>query len=362
MFWIFSVHFNYLLCNVKVSIEKFGLKFVKPAGTSRGVMTVRDIWLLRLKDDAGREGVGEIAPLPGLSTELDDFFEDSLFHLAQSKRPESILDSAQKISSLRMGWESAMLDMVQGGNQILFPSDFTLGVKNMRINGLIWMGSPPDMLEQIKQKLALGFSCLKLKIGAIEFEKELELLRMIRGGFSAADLELRVDANGAFSVQQVHEKLNRLSEFQIHSIEQPVAAGMDDVMAEICSLSPVPVALDESLIGVHDDEEKVKFLQKIKPTYIVLKPTLHGGFTGCDAWINAAEKIQCGYWITSALESNIGLNAIAQYAAAKTPAVPQGLGTGALFHSNFDCRLRLKGQWMSFDPQASCSAILHESA
>lgn len=336
---------------MKVSIIPYTLKFLRPAGTSRGVMNDRKTWILVIEDEQGRKGLGEIAPLPGLSPEYDDLFERSLEYLQQANDATSLLQAASRMSSLQFAWETAMLDLSRGGKHVLFPGMFTEGKFRMKINGLIWMGDKDFMLEQVKQKLQQGFSCLKMKVGAIGLEDEKDVLSSIRKIFSKDDLEIRLDANGAFPAEDALSILEDLSQFHIHSIEQPIATGQIDKMASLCASSPIPVALDEELIGIHNRNDKQELLEHIKPHYIILKPSLHGGITGCDDWIMAANGAKASWWITSALESNIGLNAIAQYAASKGVTLPQGLGTGQLYETNFACPLVLEGEWMRFEPE-----------
>jgi L-alanine-DL-glutamate epimerase-like enolase superfamily enzyme len=230
----------------------------------------------------------------------------------------------------------------------LFPSKFTTGYDSILINGLIWMGSEVFMKQQIKEKIALGFSCLKMKIGAIDFKTEIEILKYIRKEFNSDDMELRVDANGAFEPLDALEKLKRLSEFNLHSIEQPIKQGQYDKMAELCEKTPLPIALDEELIGIYDLNSKKALIKQVKPQYIILKPSLIGGFHGSDTWIGIAENHNIGWWITSALESNIGLNAIAQYTYLKRSKWPQGLGTGALFSNNFESPLVVENGYLKY--------------
>jgi L-alanine-DL-glutamate epimerase-like enolase superfamily enzyme len=215
------------------------------------------------------------------------------------------------------------------------------------------MGNKAFMKQQIEVKLADGFHCLKLKIGAIDFEEELKLLGHIRQNFTLEQVEIRVDANGAFNKSEALNKLNQLTEFKLHSIEQPIQKNNTDSMSELCKMSPIPIALDEELIGVFSFEEKEQLLVKIKPQYIILKPSFVGGFRGTNEWILLAEKHHIKWWITSALESNIGLNAIAQWTYLKQNSLPQGLGTGALFTNNFDCQLEVSnGQlWFKMDKE-----------
>jgi L-alanine-DL-glutamate epimerase-like enolase superfamily enzyme len=218
------------------------------------------------------------------------------------------------------------------------------------INGLIWMGDVETMMTQLEQKIKLGFSCIKIKVGAIDFESECNFLAHIRKRFHSSDLTLRLDANGAFQPEDAMQKLNRLSEYNIHSIEQPIAPGQWKEMATLCKNSPFPIALDEELIGISSKQEKVTLIQDTKPQYIIIKPSLVGGWQGADQWVSIAEKLAVDWWATSALESNIGLNAIAQWASTKQINRPQGLGTGGLFTNNIDTPLYLRGQNMGFDP------------
>jgi L-alanine-DL-glutamate epimerase-like enolase superfamily enzyme len=257
------------------------------------------------------------------------------------REKEAVLSELPEWPSIYFGVEMVLKDWESNGDHILFNSDFTEGKTGIVINGLIWMGSKESMIAQIKDKLEQGFTCLKMKIGAIDFESELEILQLIRNQFSPEQIELRVDANGAFLVKEALEKLKRLSVFDIHSIEQPVRAGQISEMAELIEKSPIPVALDEELIGVIDLESKRKLLELLHPPFIILKPTLVGGFAGSQKWINLIEGQGGNWWITSALESNIGLNAIAQFTSTKNNSLPQGLGTGQLYSNNFDSPLKI---------------------
>jgi o-succinylbenzoate synthase len=253
--------------------------------------------------------------------------------------------------SIRFGLETALRDLRNGGQRLLFPSEFTRGKQGIPINGLIWMGTPEFMKQQIRTKLDAGFRCIKMKIGALDFETEFELLKSIRQEFSAEEITLRVDANCAYTYQAALENLKRLSDLQIHSIEQPIETGRWDQMAELCSQSPVPIALDEELIGITSEKEMQKLVETIRPAYLILKPSLHGGFAGCEQWIRQAEKAGLGWWITSALESNIGLNAIAQWTFHMNARNEQGLGTGQLFTNNFDSPLEIKGERLWYRPE-----------
>ncbi|NWH04866.1 o-succinylbenzoate synthase [Desulfobacter latus] len=335
---------------MKARIIEHDLQFKRPAGTSRGVLKHRRVWYLVLEKE-GRVGVGECAPLPGLSAESIAEVEQALAALAAD--PDGFCAQAhqQRIpASIRFAVETALRDLEQTGPQILFPSSFTRGEKGIRINGLIWMGEPSFMKEQIRQKLDSGWRCIKLKIGALQFEEELAILKDIRAEYSADDVILRVDANGGFSPNDALDRLGQLAELGIHSIEQPIAKGQWQHMAGVCKQSPLDIAFDEELIGIREREEKIHLLDTLAPHYLVLKPSLHGGMEGCDEWIELADARGIGWWITSYLESNLGLNAIAQWAFLKQPSLHQGLGTGQLFTNNMASPLEIRGETLFFDP------------
>ncbi len=327
---------------MKATYHKYILNFKKPSGTSRGIMTEKETWFIIL-ENKGKKGIGECGLLKGLSIDDRPDYETKLnwvcnnIHLGKDLLWESLLE----FPSIQFGVEMAFQSLQSENPFLLFPSEFTNGHKSIVINGLVWMGNQDDMLLQIQEKIATGFSCVKLKIGAIDFDKELALLRFIRQNFSPNQIEIRVDANGAFDVINALDKLIQLSEFKLHSIEQPIQKNNTDSMAELCEITPFPIALDEELIGVFTLREKEALLQKIKPQYIILKPSFIGGFRGTLEWITLAEKLQIGWWITSALESNIGLNAIAQFTFLQQNLMPQGLGTGALYSNNFECPLEV---------------------
>ena len=336
---------------MKVHYKKYELQFKRPAKTSRGEYRMRTVWFLFL-EEYGKTGLGECAPLPGLSSETPEQVEQLLNEICIDpckfiQHPEL----TQNISSVHFALESALLDLRNGSRQILFPSVFTEGKAGILINGLIWMGETDFMLQQIQGKIIAGFRCIKLKIGSLDFEKELEVLDKIREKYDASQITLRVDANGAFHPDEALEKLHRLAPFDIHSIEQPIAAGQWNEMAAVCKKSPVPVALDEELIGIHSKNEKEKLLDAIRPQYLVLKPSLHGGFSGCEEWIKLAESLSIGWWVTSYLESNIGLNAIAQWTFRKNAQGYQGLGTGSLFTNNILSPLEIRGEELWFNPE-----------
>ena len=336
---------------MKYSISERTLHFKQPAGTSRGVYTTRKIWLVKLSDGE-REGVGECAPLPDLSCDAmdDERYEMLLDKFCQKlcETGEIDYEAMRDYPSMLFGLETALGDVrvkKEDGRSILFDTAFSRGEVGIPINGLVWMGNYEEMLQRMEEKLEKGFRCVKLKIGAIDFEKELDLVKRIRDRFSFHEVELRLDANGAFKYDEALYKLELLSQYNIHSIEQPIKQGQWAFMAELCRESPLPIALDEELIGVNDPEMKHHMLNIIKPRYIILKPSLHGGMMGCREWIDIAREMGIGSWITSALESNIGLNAIAQFASdvyGDDITMPQGLGTGQLFTDNFDMGLDIR--------------------
>ena len=339
----------------QIEIEPRTLHFKRPAGTSRGVYTTRRIHLVRLSDphEPGRVGIGECAPLPQLSRDDLPDYEERLAaacaHLAESG--ELDVEALRPYPSILFGLETALAHF-HAGNLAFHDTPFSRGEAGIPINGLIWMGDYQMMLEQIERKIEIGFRCVKLKIGAIRFEEELALLRHIRAKLPAGKVELRVDANGAFTPAEAMEKLQRLAELEIHSIEQPIRAGQWEEMARLAAASPLPIALDEELIGHDTYEEKTRLLQTIRPQYIILKPSLHGGIHGCEEWIEIAGREGIGWWITSALESNIGLNSIAQWCATLGNPLPQGLGTGALFTDNIDLPLEVRGDCLWFNPKS----------
>ena len=328
---------------MKATYKKYILNFKRPSGTSRGVLTEKETWFLLLEEN-GKTGIGECGILRTLSIDDRPDYEEKLqwvcanIHLGKEALWEALLE----FPSIQFGVEMAFLSLASKTPFDLFPSEFTLGKKSMEINGLVWMGEPSFMKEQIEEKLAQGYRCIKLKIGAIDFEKELELLQYIRQHFDENTIEIRVDANGAFGLNEALSKLNQLNDYKIHSIEQPIQKNNTDRMAVLCKTTPFPIALDEELIGVIGLENKLNLLQKIQPQYIILKPSLLGGFKGTLEWISTAEKLNIKWWITSALESNIGLNAITQFTYVLNNPLPQGLGTGGLYTNNFDCPLEIK--------------------
>ena len=337
---------------MKIDIEERVLHFKQPAGTSRGVYTERRSWFVSVSDGSA-VGVGECAPLPDLSCDARPDYADILrgFCDELERTGEIDYEAMRDYPSMLFGLETALrsLHSVEGDLQspyLLFDTPFSRGEEGIPINGLVWMGNYEEMLARMEQKLEQGFRCVKLKIGAIDFQQELELVQRIRQRFSFHEVELRLDANGAFPFEEALYKLELLSQYAIHSIEQPIKAGQWAYMSELCRESPLPIALDEELIGVNDPEMKRHMLNIIRPRYIILKPSLHGGMMGCREWISIARDMGIGSWITSALESNIGLNAIAQFASdVYGPAIrmPQGLGTGQLFTDNIPMPLEIRG-------------------
>ncbi len=335
---------------MKASFIPYTLHFKQASGTSRGILKTKDTWFIVLRSE-NKFGIGECGMFKGLSVDDRSDFESKLQWVCDhiDLGLHQLLDALVEFPSIQFGLEMAFKSLESQDGFDLFPSEFTASQSSIDINGLIWMGDKAFMNQQIKMKLAEGFRCIKMKIGAIDFRTELELLKSIRQEFSADDIELRVDANGAFLPSEALEKLKRLSEFELHSIEQPIKQGQWQDMAKLCEQTPLPIALDEELIGVFISEKKNQLLHAIKPQYIILKPTLIGGFHGSREWIELAHEAQVGWWITSALESNIGLNAIAQWTHTLNSPRPQGLGTGSLFTNNFDSPLIVKNGTLHYE-------------
>jgi len=329
---------------LQASFQKLTLNFKQPSGTSRGVLTQKDSWLISIwesKNDTIK-GIGEASIIKTLSPDWNENFEVKVAEVCENishfTTPTG-LDELRVYPTIHLAIETALLDLKHGGKGIIYPSDFTKKQASIPINGLIWMGNKAFMQQQINAKIKAGFNCIKLKIGAIDFETELQILKGIRSEYSQDVIELRVDANGAFSPNNALEKLEKLSQFKLHSIEQPIKAGQEYAMEKLCRKTPLPIALDEELIGKYSLADKTELLNKITPQYIILKPSLIGGFKGTDEWITIAKSKGIDWWITSALESNIGLNAIAQYTFTKQNRMPQGLGTGGLFTNNITSNL-----------------------
>ena len=364
---------------MKINIEERLFHFKQPAGTSRGVYTTRTSWFVTITDGE-RRGVGECAPLPDLSCDaLPDYGEKlrakgEEFLAALEKGEDAVeafFETLRDYPSMLFGFETALLNYTLTSNSVLrgfaakdnnytlnsqlFSTPFSHGEQGIPINGLVWMGSYDEMLRRMEQKLEQGFRCVKLKVGAIDFDEELDLVKRIRERFSHREVELRLDANGGFSYDEALYRLELLSQYAIHSIEQPIKQKQWALMAELCREAPLPIALDEELIGVNDPDQKRQMLRIIKPAYIVLKPSLHGGMRGCREWIDIAKEEDIGSWITSALESNVGLNAIAQFCSAVYGdhiVMPQGLGTGQLFTDNIPMPLEIRGDqlWIGTQP------------
>lgn len=340
---------------LKAIFKKYTLNFKQPGGTSRGVLTSKDSWFIIVYDidEADVKGIGECSIIRGLSIDDRPDFEQKLKQVCND------IDNWQywleeglfEFPSIRFGLEMAIKDLSVSGTKLLFPSSFTEGKEMIPINGLVWMGDFLTMRKRIVEKIESGYSCVKLKIGAINFEDELKLLKLIRSDFSDNDIELRLDANGAFSHEEAPEKLLKLSEFGIHSIEQPIRQHQWEKMADICNKSPIPVALDEELIGLYQRDEIKRMLEIIQPQYIILKPGLLGGWKQSNIFIEEAENYNIGWWVTSALEANIGLNAIAQWTHTLSNTLPQGLGTGQLFLNNIESPLSIDNARLHYNPK-----------
>ena len=327
---------------MKATYHKYILNFKRPSGTSRGVLQHKETWFLILEKD-GKKGIGECGILRGLSYDDRPDYEEKLQWTCNNIQlgKDLLWEALLEFPSIQFGVEMAFQSLISQNPFLLFPSDFTESKKSILINGLVWMGNEDFMKQQLEEKIAEGFGCVKLKIGAIDFRKELQLLEFIRQNFDSKSIEIRLDANGAFAVIDALDKINQLSGYDIHSIEQPIAKNNTDSMSALCKNTPIPIALDEELIGILSMIDKEELLIKIKPQFIILKPSFIGGFRGTDEWISLAEKYNIGWWITSALESNIGLNAVAQFTFLKQNPLPQGLGTGALYTNNFECPLQV---------------------
>ncbi len=339
---------------MKATYRKHILEFKRPSGTSRGVLRTKETWFIIITS-GNKKGIGECGILRTLSIDDRSDYEDTLqwtcqnIHLGVEKLYEELVE----FPSIQFGVEMAFKSLESDAPFILFPSDFTDNKDYIPINGLIWMGDKEFMKEQIKDKLNQGFDCLKMKVGAVDFEEELDLLADIRTEFSSDVIELRVDANGAFKPEEAWQKLKELSVYDLHSIEQPIKQGQIMAMSKLCKETPLPIALDEELIGIFSKTEKKDLLKTIKPQYIILKPSLIGGFRGSLEWIDLANELKIGWWITSALESNVGLNAIAQFTYTLDNTMPQGLGTGSLYTNNFDSPLIVKQGCLHYDTNVS---------
>ncbi|SEH77037.1 o-succinylbenzoate synthase [Paenimyroides aquimaris] len=348
---------------MKAHFKKYILNFKQPSGTSRGVLTTKETYFLIIEKN-GKRGIGECGLFRGLSYDDKLDYSDKLewvcnnIHLGKN----TLWEALRQWPSIQFGVEQAFLSLESDHPMILFPSAFTKGQKAISINGLVWMGTPEFMSQQISEKIQEGFNCIKLKIGAIDFNQELRLIANIRKEFSPEKIEIRVDANGGFDKSNALYKINQLSEYKLHSIEQPIKKKQYDSMSDLCKVTPIPIALDEELIGVVNYNDKENLLLKIRPKYIILKPSLVGGFKGSLEWIEIAEKLNIGWWVTSALESNIGLNAIAQWTFTLNNSMPQGLGTGGLFTNNFESNLVVKNGhlWCEDFKEISAGKIINQ--
>ncbi len=330
---------------MKATCSKYILEFKRPSGTSRGVLKTKETWFIKI--ESGTDfGIGECGILRGLSYDDVPEFEQKLkwacdnIHLGLPELSQHL----KRFPSIVFGLEIAFKSLKSSDPFYLFDTEFYGNSKGITINGLIWMGDKSFMFDQIKEKLDQGFSCIKLKIGAIDFQAELDLLAFLRSKFSAESLEIRVDANGAFQPNDALSKLNQLQAYQLHSIEQPIQPQQWDAMYKLCQQTPLPIALDEELISIIDFSDKQAMLQTIQPQYIILKPSLVGGFRSTSEWIRLAETNQINWWMTSALESDIGLNAIAQFTSTFNNSMPQGLGTGSLYTNNISSPLEVRGE------------------
>ncbi len=338
---------------MKASFQKYTLQFKQPAGTSRGILKTKETYFLIINNDSSR-GIGECNLFKGLSSDDRPGYEKQLQWVCDNigLKPVEMMQALQQWPSILFGYEMALRSLQSQDPFTLFPSLFTQQQDSININGLVWMGDQKFMIRQLEDKLAAGFTCIKLKIGAIDFDAEMKLLESIRARFRESEITIRVDANGAFSPQEALAKLDRVAAYQVHSIEQPIAQGQWEEMAKLCEKTPLPIALDEELIGLYDGPQRSNCLDTINPHYIILKPALVGGFASCREWINLATSRQIDWWMTSALESNIGLNAIAQFTYTLGVTMPQGLGTGGLYTNNIEAPLEIKnGQLYCNDVQ-----------
>lgn len=324
-------------------------------GTSKGPINARAVWYLIAwrEERAQLKGVGEAALFPGHSKEFPADVKLKLTELCErtDNWAERAMTDLVDVPSVRFAVEQCLRDLEAGGTKTLFPSGFTLGKQGIPINGLVWMGDKRTMKQRIREQIEGGCTTVKMKIGAIGIDDELELLRAVRREYSADDITLRVDANGAFSAQQAPDVLKRLAELQVHSIEQPVAPGLYEVMEELCAITPIPIALDEDLIGLNTRATKVDLLDHVKPQHIVIKPSLVGGWNATREWIELAKARRIGWWITSALESSIGLNAIAQFTATLNATTAQGLGTGKIYANNIPSPLLTERGFLRYRPE-----------
>ena len=349
---------------MNVHFDHHVFQFKTPSGTSRGILTEKHAWFIEIEDQ-GKKGKGECSIIPGLSPDFEsktqylallgrfqeelssvqliEFQELKEFELLQKlKEKTNIYTLFGQYPSLIFGFETAVLDWSNGGKELFFDTPFSKGQQKIPINGLVWMGSPEFMKEQMSEKVEQGYNCIKMKVGAIDFDKEIELLSAIRANYSPQEMILRVDANGAFTSDNVREKLKKLADLGIHSIEQPISSGQHVLMAELCFEQILPIALDEELIGIQILAEKEFLLNTLQPQFIILKPSLHGGILGSQEWITLAEERNIDWWMTSALESNLGLACIAQFTGTFDINKHHGLGTGSLYVNNLPSRLKVE--------------------
>lgn len=357
---------------LEINYIQKNLSFKFEARTSRGPLEEHTAFYLQLRNpqDPERVGIGESAPLKGLSPEFKPDFEQRLAavclkinHLHASSLPDlasamATFAELEQLPSVAFALETALVDFANGGNRLLFRNDFSVGGRGIPINGLIWMGDRAFMRAQIREKLDQGYNCLKLKIGGLDFKTECEILREIRQLAGPESLTIRLDANGAFSPRNAVAQLEELAQFHIHSLEQPIRPGQVEEMARVCALSPIPIALDEELIGVTGGGAKRRLILEIQPSFLILKPTMLGGFSSCREWIRLAEETGIGWWVTSALESNIGLNAVSQFVAEFDNPLPQGLGTGQLYHNNIDSPLYIRNGYLYYDQTGAWEPIV----
>lgn len=340
--------------NFSASLTKHTLKFKTPAKTSRNTLQDKPLWLLRLSNITKPEveGIGEISPLRSLSIDDTDDFEERLNaivkHINEGEHPREL--DTEKLPSIKFGLETALLDLENGGKRKIFDTPFYKGKLKLPINGLVWMADSNNMLQQAQAKIEAGFNCIKFKVGALDFDEECRMLEQLRKKYNAFKVEIRLDANGAFAPDTALEQLKELSRFEVHSIEQPIKQKQWEAMQEVCAQSPIDIALDEELIGINPNTEGLKLLSYIQPKYIILKPGLLGGFETTDTWIKLSRNNNTGWWVTSALESNVGLNAIAQYTSKYAVEIPQGLGTGQLYTNNFESPLYMENGFIGYLP------------
>lgn len=336
---------------MKASYQKYILNFKKPAGTSRGTYNTKETYFLKIEEN-GKVGFGECSLFKGLSADDRPEFEAHLSAVVKNLNLSGLnagwKSTLSNWPSILFGLETALISL-QKNSHILFPSEFTDGKSGITTNGLIWMGDVDFMRQQIEEKLKVGFKCIKLKIGAINWEDEFQILKSLRKNFSANALEIRVDANGGFTPTAAPKILEQLNQLNIHSIEQPIMAGQYKEMAMLCRNTPIPIALDEELIGLFEKPERAEMLDLINAQYIILKPGIIGGLASSEEWIKMAEARKIGWWVTSSLESNIGLNAIAQWTYALNTSMPQGLGTGSLFTNNIESPLEMRGEELFYN-------------